>query len=237
MTASRQWTDDYPHFVGTPRMNSVGAYLAAGKSICKETAIASLSRRADGWHLQDQGGNDLGLFNWVVFTAPPAQTGQLAPAGGSLDQTTQNRKMSACFALMLGFGRPLPLDWDAARVKNADISWVSANSSKPGRDNAFTLVVHSTNAWADANLDLDRERVLEHLLDETSAAVGSDVRTAKFIDLQRWRYANIDRQHGVLSHVDPDTQLAACGDWFLRGRVEAAFRSATHLANVLAERI
>ena len=237
VTASRHWTDDYPHFVGAPRMNSVGAFLAEGISVCRETAVASLSRSADGWQLQDNAGDSLGCFDWVVMTAPPEQTGQLAPYGSSLGQSARGKEMSACFALMLGFAAPLQLDWDAARVRNSAVSWISVNSSKPGRDKAFTLVVHSTNAWANENLELDRERVMQHLLTATSAAIGSDAGSAQCIDLQRWRYANIDRQQGSPSHIDADERLAACGDWFLRGRVEAAYRSAAHLANSLAEQM
>lgn len=89
---------------------------------------------------------------------------------------------------MLGFSAPLDLPWQAAVVRNADISWMSVNSSKPGRADAFTMLVHSTNAWADA-------------------------------------------------HIDDGANLAACGDWFLRGRVEAAFKSAQALAGKLRNRL
>ena len=237
ITASRQWSDDHPHYVGTPRMNSVAAFLAQGIHVRKETSLEELRRCSKGWQLRDSTGNELGVFDWVVLTAPPAQTGQLAAASGSLARLAEDRQMSACFALMLGFAAPLQLDWDAARVRNADISWISANSSKPGRGSACTLVVHSTNAWADEQLNADHERNLQHLLAETSAVIGSDAGSAQFIKMHRWRYANIGSQQEALSHIDADEQLAACGDWFLRGRVEAAFRSAAHLADALAEQI
>ena len=137
---------------------------------------------------------------------------------------------------MRGFARPLDLPWEAARMDNADISWISVNSSKPGRKSAFTLLVHSTNAWASEHVDADKSRVREHLLGEASAVCGTDLRAADHCDLHRWRYANIDRQGGPDYYIDDEARLAACGDWFVRGRIEAAFTSANTLAMRLRER-
>ena len=49
-------------------------------------------------------------------------------------------------------------------------------------------------------------------------------------DLHRWRYANIQRQAGEPCFFDAANQLAACGDWCIEGRVEAAFLSGQALA-------
>ena len=78
---------------------------------------------------------------------------------------------------MLGFAEPINLQWQAAFVRNADISWISVNSSKPGRTNPFTLVVHSTNAWADAHMEDDIDYVRGHMLDEASLVTGEDMRS------------------------------------------------------------
>ena len=138
---------------------------------------------------------------------------------------------------MLGFDRPLSLPWQAALVTGADISWISVNSSKPQRADRFTLVAHSTNAYADTNLDASPVAVQGHLLAEVSAVIGSDCAQAAFCQLQRWRYANADKASGPACLVDAETQLAGCGDWFRHGRVEAAFRSGWDLAAKLRSRI
>ena len=132
---------------------------------------------------------------------------------------------------------PLALEFEAALVKNADISWISVNSSKPGRKPPFTLVVHSTNAWADAHIDQDTEQVLEHLLAEASSVTGENLDTAVHRQVHRWRYANIDKQSGPAYFIDGDARLAACGDWFVRGRIESAFTSADELAARLLDRL
>jgi predicted NAD/FAD-dependent oxidoreductase len=136
---------------------------------------------------------------------------------------------------MLGFNKPLPLPWDAALVRNADISWISVNSSKPGRPNGFSLLIDSTNAWAERHLDDERQQVQQYLCSEVSQVIGHDVMQADHIALHGWRYANIGKQQGVASLLDEENKLAACGDWCIQGRVESAFTSAIHLANRLKQ--
>jgi predicted NAD/FAD-dependent oxidoreductase len=230
VSTTRDWDDAYPHYVGTPRMNAIGHYLADGLAIERETTVARLDRAADGWNLADSEGNALGTFDWVISSMPAAQTAALAPVDSTLRSVAEGKQMRSCFALMLGFAQPLSLPWHAALVRGADISWVSVNSSKPGRPEQSTLVVHSTNAYADAHIDEDLVVVREHLLGEASTVVGIDCSTASVRLLQRWRYANADKQEGAPFFIDPESRLAASGDWFRRGRVEAAFTSGFELA-------
>ncbi len=231
----RPWGDDVPHYVGTPGMNAVGKYLARDLDIVFETQIANIERRDDGWSLADNEANTFNRFDWLVLTAPAAQTAALAAADPELVALCDQRSMLGCYAMMLGFGKPIELPWQAALVRDADISWVSVNSSKPGRKDSFTLLVHSTNAWANAHIDDDLDDVREHMLAEASRVCGADLRRADHCNVHRWRYANIDRQSGPPFYIDVDSQLAACGDWFVRGRIEAAFTSANRLAQRLVE--
>ena len=111
------------------------------------------------------------------------------------------------------------------------------NSSKPARSGAFSLVVHSTNAWADAHQADDLDTVLEYLLNEASLVTGVDMQAAAHRQVHRWRYANIATQSGATYFADNDNRLAACGDWCVRGRIEAAFTSASDLAEALIGRM
>ena len=237
VTTTAQWNDDFPHYVGAPRMNVIGKHLAKGLTVQQSTAVARLDRKADGWHLADSDDKALGCFDWVVCALPAAQAAALVPAGSRLHRLADEAQMQACFALMLGFDRPLFLPWQAALVTAADISWISVNSSKPQRAERFTLVAHSTNAYADTHLETQLSAVQDHLLGELSAVIGSDCQQASFCQLQRWRYANADKASGPACLVDAETQLAGCGDWFRHGRVEAAFLSGWELAAKLRSRI
>jgi len=229
---SRQWGKDYPHYVGIPSMNAVGKALASGFDVRLDTAITSLERTGGRWQLVGERQQPLGEFDWVIVTAPAAQAADLL-ASTSIASAAAGVRMQACYALLLGFDEAVDLPWQAALVHDADISWISVNNSKPGRAVSSSLVVHSTNAWADAHADDDIDAVRRHLLEECREATGIDTASAAFVDVHRWRYANIDRQDGDLYALDPDQQLAACGDWFVQGRVEGAFKS----ADALAERL
>jgi renalase len=229
---SRQWDNEHPHYVGVPGMNAIGKALASGLDARLDTAVTLLERTGTRWRLVGDGRHPLGEFDWVIVTAPAAQAVDLL-ASTSIAPVAERVRMHACFALMLGFDEAVVLPWQAALVHDADISWISINSSKPGRPASSSLVVHSTNDWANAHADDDIEAVRRHLLDEFRKVTGIDGVSAPFVDVHRWRYANVDRQEGDLYALDPDQQLAACGDWFVRGRVEGAFCS----ADALAERL
>lgn len=234
VTANREWDDSPQHYVAVPGMNSLPQALAEGLRIELNTTVAALVRDKRNWTLRDDGGNDLGRFDWVIVTVPAAQAATLAGTGTSLARFARQVRMLGCYALMLGFRDEIPLPWQAALVRNADISWISVNSSKPGRDSPPTLVVHSTNAWAEAHMEDDSEFVRSHMLAELARVTQLEFSEADHCDLQRWRYANIDAQRGPDHFVDVATGIAACGDWFIRGRIEAAFRSARSLLGRLA---
>ena len=233
----RPWAESYQHFVGTPAMNRIGKFLAGGLDVVLETEIATIARHDESWIVSDDEDNELGRFDWVVLTAPAAQTGALAQDTPTLTELCGSRRMLGCFAMMLGFAEPLQLSWQAALVRNADISWIAVNSSKPGRKPPFTLVVHSTNAWADEHIDDDTENVLDHMINQASAVTGANLDAAVHRQVHRWRYANIDKHPGPTFFLDDDARLAACGDWFVRGRVESAFTSANELAARLLDRL
>jgi hypothetical protein len=233
----RTWDADYPHYVGTPRMNSIGKCLSEGLNIVLKTEITAINRTHKGWLLSAGAGTEFGPFDWLVMASPAPQTATLASAYPDLVKFSGERPMLGCFALMLGFEEPVDLPMQAAIVEDADISWISVNSSKPDRESPFTIVVHSTNAWATAHMEDDLDRVLEHMLGEASRITGKDLGVAEQRQVHRWRYANSDKQTGPTYFLDNDLQLAACGDWCIHGRIEAAFTSASGLAESLEKRL
>jgi predicted NAD/FAD-dependent oxidoreductase len=226
----RRWNADYPHYVGVPRMNAMCKWLARGLDVRLETTITSLTRKNGCWRLATDVTALPDAFDWVAITAPAAQTTALLPVDSPIRETTAAYTMQACFALMLGFAKSQAVPWQATRVRDADISWISLNHSKPGRPIGYSLLVHSTNAWADAHLDDDPEEIRAHLVQEAAAVTGTHAGEAESIELHRWRYANIGRQAGERYAIDRQNQLAAAGDWFVRGRVEGAFLSARALS-------
>ena len=225
VTGRRDWSDDPPHYVAAPAMNSLGSALGKTLDVQLGTRVGEVSAAASAWHLRDMEGHDLGRFDWVVSSVPAKQALALLPNNFAHRELVNSCDMPGCYALMLGFSEALTLDWDAALVRNSAVSWISVNSSKPGRDGATSLLVQASNRWAEANMECNDRSVIARLLAETSRNIGRDAGSADHIALQRWRYANPGQRQGAHSLIDGGQKLAAIGDWCIRGRVESAFLS------------
>ncbi len=228
--SQRRWDETFPHYVAVPGMNHLAKCLAANLDVCLQTPVAKIEANARGWKLLSETNEPLGTYDWVVSTVPPAQAARLLPSCFSHVDSLSKTKMVGCYALMLGMRKPLKTPWQAALVRQADISWVSVNHSKPGRTEDYSLVAHATNRWSEAHIEEAIEDVKDHLTRELSQILGCNVSTAEYRMVHRWRYANIERQNGPSMYLDEGSSLAACGDWCIQGRVEAAFTSANRLS-------
>jgi len=180
--------------------------------------------------LIDAAGDTHGTLDGVISTAPAPQTTAPVPGRFSEQARLDGVKMSGCFAMMLGFTEPLNLPWQALKSGLDPVGWIAVNSGKPGRDAATSLLVQSNNDWAEAHLEDDLDQVQAVLLSAASELAGQDLSGAAHIGLHRWRYAATPEPAGVPFLCDDDLNLAACGDWCLGSKVEAAFLSADALS-------
>lgn len=229
ITARRRWTEEFPHYVGVPQMAAIGHYMAQGLNIHYQTRISQLNAQDKAWVLSDDQGRAFGPFDRVIVTLPSVQTAQLLPAAFSHHAAISQIPMKPCYALMLNLKQDPLLPFQAALVKQADISWISVNNSKPQRD-GFALLAHSTNKWAREHLDTNAEQVKQMMLTHVLAVTGLSTDLIASADIKRWHYANLPKQAPPGFYYDSDLKLAACGDWCIKGRVEAAFTSARLLA-------
>lgn len=222
----RQWQND--HLVGTPSMNGLAKQLALHLEVALRTNIIEIRSEKYQWWLVDDKKNDYGPFDWVVCSAPVAQTRELLPKRCSFIDALNAIEMHACYTLMLGFDTSPIQGFDAAHVSDDVISWVSCNHTKPGRVSKPALVINSTNAWADKNIELARSVVTSQLLTASERILHTSL-DPSLVDLQRWRYANISAQKGPEAYIDAKAKIVAMGDWCIKGRVESAFLSAWHV--------
>ena len=225
----QQWNNDLPHYVGVPSMSSIGKYLSKNLNIKLNTEV-SIQKSLEGWKVVDSDGEVFGHYDWVISSIPAEQSLQLLRDYFSHHDALKQKKMLGCYSLMLGFDEALDLDWDAAQLTGTDISWIAVNSSKPGRPDDYSLLVHSTNEWAEEHLDDDVDAVKAYLCSQVAEIIGQNVYSAHHVDLHRWRYANIPKQDDNTLFIDSESKLAACGDWCKKGRIEEAFRSGFELA-------
>ena len=92
------------------------------------------------------------------------------------------------------------------------------------------MMVQSQNQWAEGHKDDDKEKVHAMLLEEASDLLKQDLSKAQHQVLHRWLYASTSLPAGENFLFDESNQLAAIGDWCIKGRVEAAFESGNQLA-------
>jgi renalase len=226
-----------PRYIGLPGMSGLANGLAEGLHIRKEATVAALTRSSPGWRLSASDGADLGHFDLVISTAPAPQTLRLMPETFSGRDALASVRMSGCFTLMIGLDATLDLGFDAARIEDDVLNWIALETSKPGRSDRTALTVHSRNDWAEANLERDQDEVRSLMLASLQRLIGLDLANAAWIDLHRWRYANVEQAVGEPYIFDHTLGLGACGDWCLGNRVEAAVESARALSHMLITRL
>jgi len=141
IVSRRCWNARYPHYVAAPGMNAVCQAIATDLNVHYNTRIKSIQALGSQWELKTEANTSPGTFDWVITAIPAQQAADLMPEHFSHARQLQQKKMQACSTLMLGFEQPLDFDFDCALVRNADISWISVNSSKPQRLPGFTLVI------------------------------------------------------------------------------------------------
>ncbi|QEE45043.1 amine oxidoreductase [Rhizobium sp. WL3] len=224
-------------YIGLPGMSGFANGMAEGLHIRKEAAVAALEPAKDGWSVTDSEGQDLGRFDVVISTAPAPQTIRLMPEAFSGHAAMKTVKLSGCFTLMIGLDASLDLGFEAARIEDDVLSWIAIEASKPGRPERMALTIHSRNDWAEANLERDRSEVQTEMLAALKRLLGYDFSNATWLDLHRWRYANVEKAVGEPFLFDDALGLGACGDWCLGNRVEAAVGSATALSELLTKRL
>jgi len=225
-----------PVYVACPSMTALVKAMAEGLTIHHQVEIKHLDRGDHGWQLTDQHGEIYGGFDGVVTAIPAPQASNLLPMAAT---DLAPVKMLGCFTLMLGFegDTVLPPDWQAARVEDSPIGFIAVNSSKPGRNfdrhSGASLVVQANNDWADPRVDDDPEAIEAILRGELHRLTGIDADVACLSSFHRWRYGATRTPLGQPFWRSPEGDLAAIGDWCIKGRVEAAFDSGKALAEAI----
>ena len=147
----RLWYE--PHYIAQPKMTSLCKAIASSKDIKFKTRIDKIFQKNGCWSLIS-GDEIVGEgYCWVISATPAIQTRELFDASGISLNGLSEVNYSPCFSLMVGLSSSVQLNFDAALVKNSPIKWIAVNSSKIGRSPHKTLVIHSSNSWAQDNLE------------------------------------------------------------------------------------
>lgn len=228
--SKRNWSAEFPHYVGYPSMSEIGSWLSQGVNIYYNFEVKELHLEDDGkWSVVRDNGIFSRDYDWVIFTTPVHQSIALMPSEANFKPDLYRIKMLPCYALMVELREPPPFEFDAALVKNTNISWISVNHTKPGRT-GYSLVVHASNAWAESNIDRPLEEIRESMLSTLFQITGLNSKSVEAAEVKKWLYANASKQNGQPFFIDDNNKLAACGDWCIAGRIEAAYTSSGALS-------
>ena len=226
----RLWFE--PHLVAAPNMNSLCKQLSEEVDIRLMTEVAPLSQKSsDLWVIKDKEGNVLGEYDWVISTAPPAQTIALLQYAIPDDSPLHTTNMKGCYALMIGLNEPWKKEWIAAKVRRNPLQWIAINTTKPGRNKEITaIVVHSCNDWAENHMNDDMQHAQTFLLEQFEAITHISTAHAAYISTHRWKYAIVEPKKDSGFYIDPASCIAATSDWASSSRIEEAWLSSCRLA-------
>ncbi len=245
ITESHQWQEN-THFIAQPKMNEMAKFLAKGLNVKLGTRVGKIEKVENNqWLLTSDTGakvgrdinetptlgerGDLGVFDWVICTAPAEQSAKLVPTDLPFYPRIANSQTEGCYTLMLGFATPQNFglevepnrQLDVALIKDSDLSCIVVNSQKPHRPKHFAVTVLSSNQWAQQHIDDDQAWIQAHLLATASKTLRHDLSNASHIALHRWRYANTSlelEQHNQGKTpflLDTPAQFAVAGDWLI----------------------
>jgi len=232
---TKNWTEK--HYVPSPKMNELCVAMAKGINVQLNTEIIRIEKKEQGWLLYTKDKQEFGPYEWVINTTPAPQAEKLLPNSFSGHQYFKKCKMFGCYTLMLALSAPWKWEWEAAIVRNSLISWMTLNSNKPDRSNEQTLIVQTDNEWSENHIDEAKSNIQHIILEELNSLLSYDFSDSQYLTTHRWRYSDIKQAAGVDYHLDHEQQLGACGDWFIKGRIEAAFLSGYKLANSMKKKL
>jgi len=231
----RDWFE--PHYVAVPGMNSLCKALAPALNISIQTQIKTAQKTDKGWLLHDQNEHIHGPFDQLISSIPAPQTPPLFVDEHDCFDKIRNIEMTGCYTIMIAPKTRQRLNWDIAMPQDDMIEWIAVNSSKPQRGAAQTIVVNTSNEWAEAHIDDDIPAAQNIILEQLASIAGIQITEGDHVQTHRWRYAKTTSGASQPCFYDAQNQFGICGDWCLDGHVESAFLSAHALVkNIQGER-
>jgi len=217
-------------YVPTPSMNALARHLARDVRVTFESCVAEMEQVAGGWRLVSDSGSELGVFDAVIVNCPAPQAAALVPGEASFRGQLSGVTMEPCWAVLAELEQPLQVPFQGAFIHDSPLAWIAEDSSKPGRPQKPTWVMHASGAWSWEHLEDDPDEVLAELLDAFTQVTGEVIGEAVTLAAHRWRYAKATAPLEESSLWDPRLRIGACGDWCRGGRIEGAFLSGASMA-------
>ncbi|MCD2166582.1 NAD(P)/FAD-dependent oxidoreductase [Comamonas koreensis] len=241
------------HLVGVPTMDSLLASWAAPLTVRLNEYALAFERDAlnpQQWQLRtedvDGGVHVYAGLDGIVLAIPSPEAQELLADSEThvpADWQLSDVYIAPSWTLLLTFAHAVDPSitnmgpqWNAARTEHPRITWLSRESSKPGRGKVERWTVQASPDWARKHENDEPQRVAAKMLQAFSEltrirATPSDIRVVQ------WGYAKTinplpkDAKGQARSHLwNAKSAIGLCGDWCLGYRVEDAFVSGLELA-------
>lgn len=241
------------HLIGVPTMDSLVASWAAPLTVHLNEYALAFERdalNASQWQLRtediDGGVHVYAGLDGVVLAIPSPEAQELLADSETTvppDWQLSDVYIAPSWTLLLTFAHAIDPgitnmgpQWNAARTEHPRITWLSRESSKPGRGKVERWTVQASPDWARKHENDEPQRVAAKMLQAFSEltrirATPSDIRVVQ------WGYAKTinplpkDAKGQARSHLwNAKSAIGLCGDWCLGYRVEDAFVSGLEMA-------
>ena len=231
-------------WVATPGMSALARHLLDGVPVRFQFTIEAAQRRGGRWQLDGRDASGaleaVGDFDALVVATPAPQAARLLDGLTPLAGPLGAADYAPCWAVMAGGidagAQPALLSAAQALRAQADrdgpLAWVAHDGGKPGRG-GDCWVLQAGERWSLAALECEPAEIAALLWGEFTARAGLETAPARHLQAHRWRFARVLRPLGRECLWDGDRQLAACGDYCLGARVEAALLSGAAAAGRL----
>lgn len=231
------WRETGPEtrWVAVPGMPALARQLLQGILVRFAAQAVSVQRVRGHWQIGFADGSQTGGYDALLSTLPAPQAAALL-AGDSLAAKAAQVAFLPCWAGMVGFADPLPVDFDAAFVNTGTLSWIARDASKPGRAAGERWTVHAGPAASREWLEDRPEAVAVRLVEALSSALGVELPMAVQACAHRWRYALAAEPLHCGALWDEARGLGLGGDWCAGSRVEGAYLSGLALAERVVAR-
>jgi predicted NAD/FAD-dependent oxidoreductase len=220
-------------WVGTPTMSALARHLSAGLDVVTETRIESIERDERGWRLSAENGSVYEAFERVLVATPAPQAVPLLAARPELGRAAGHAAFEPCHAVMVTFAERPDVGFGGAFVQDSPLAWIADESSKPGRADAPSFVLHASPAWSRENCDAPPDRVVEQLLDALAEALDRELPAVLLAAAHRWLYALPSRTLDRPCLWEPASGFGVCGDWLHGARIESAVLSGLALSEAV----
>jgi renalase len=223
--APRGRATDEPWLVGLPDMGALLPRLGPGVEVMTGARVDRIGSAQEGYLLAGET-ERFGPFDAVIVATPASVAGTLLTAHGKPFDRIGEAVMRPTLVLFAAFDAPLDVEADYLAA-HGTLAAAVRNGSRPGRGDREVWVLHASRGASETDGPADA------LLAAFRAACGRAVPAPVRQETHVWRHAYVEAALGAPCLVGPDRKLAACGDWCLGARVEAAFLSGRAAAEAL----